>query len=844
MADIGQVRQLVDNVEIRSFVSLAAHLATVPMNMKTRRPLLNTTRASRDGHEFHEEWTARRALELVFPLQDFVGLSVEGLPPKDTLDTGRATEEIADVAEYYGSSATFRKARHLRILQFKYSIASKSKPFRQADARETFRKFLRSYTEHVTQYGLTAVRRKLRFLLVTNRSVDPTFAKAIECMAAGKAARGGAAAQAKQIKSSLSLSDKDLRSFMSLVGVISAEKDLTAVGADLSRTVLDWAPSTDSDGRARIGELRRLVRKKCGSDGATNNLITRTDVIAALGLQGPDDLFPCAPRFPETGPLLARSSIDSSISEIPQLTRPLVVHAKGGVGKTVFMRRAEKELQSAHSVVLFDSFGGGAYRNLDDGRHLPRNGFVHIANQMACLQLCDPLLSGGADSGALLKAFRGRLSQAVTLVRKREPGRRLILLIDAVDNAIEHARSRSEECFSEILLESLGTNPIPGVVLVVSCRTHRLPPRRSESPCEYLEVPAFSAIETADFLNARLSDVTDIEVRVAHSRSSGNPRVLEYLLTDRSLLDPSELNRPLEVEALLAARIDRALAEARIRSSTEAELQTLLTALAVLPPPVPVKDLAEALNVSAAAIESFSVDLAPLLEYRAPYGLMFRDEPTETLVCDTYGKDVAALNRLLVGLENHQSDSMYAAVALPGLLRQTNNSAHLFDLAFSDQFPSEVRTESGKQRIRYSRLTAAASDAAANRDFERLVSLLVELSCVAAANERGTSFAVEHPELVSAAQDNDAGRRLFETRTQWPGTRHARLAIRYFASAEFDSAYRHGQQLKEWIDHYDWMPRTEGEGQSPGPDAMDRAAYIVCLVGQGQHPQAPTSPRF
>jgi hypothetical protein len=39
--------------------------------------------ASRDGHEFHEAWTARKALQLVFPADHFVEIAVEGLSPKD-----------------------------------------------------------------------------------------------------------------------------------------------------------------------------------------------------------------------------------------------------------------------------------------------------------------------------------------------------------------------------------------------------------------------------------------------------------------------------------------------------------------------------------------------------------------------------------------------------------------------------------------------------------------------------------------------------------------------------------------------------------------------------------------
>lgn len=40
-------------------------------------------RASRDGHEFHENWAARKAIQLIFPKDDLVGIAVEGVSPED-----------------------------------------------------------------------------------------------------------------------------------------------------------------------------------------------------------------------------------------------------------------------------------------------------------------------------------------------------------------------------------------------------------------------------------------------------------------------------------------------------------------------------------------------------------------------------------------------------------------------------------------------------------------------------------------------------------------------------------------------------------------------------------------
>ena len=75
-------------------------------------------------------------------------------------------------------------------------------------------------------------------------------------------------------------------------------------------------------------------------------------------------------------------------------TRPTLIHATGGVGKTVFMTSLDRRLKETSEVVFFDCFGGGAYRSIEDARHQPKQGLVHIANTLAFRGRCDPILPG------------------------------------------------------------------------------------------------------------------------------------------------------------------------------------------------------------------------------------------------------------------------------------------------------------------------------------------------------------------------------------------------------------------------------------------------------------------
>ena len=95
----------------------------------------------------------------------------------------------------------------------------------------------------------------------------------------------------------------------------------------------------------------------------------RTDVLDALELQSPDDLLPCPASFPEVGKVVEREQLAAIISKIPSFDMPLLIHADGGVGKTVFLQSLSKALSESHQTVLFDCFGGGG-RPTERGLHI------------------------------------------------------------------------------------------------------------------------------------------------------------------------------------------------------------------------------------------------------------------------------------------------------------------------------------------------------------------------------------------------------------------------------------------------------------------------------------------
>jgi hypothetical protein len=122
---------------------------------------IDKVRASRDGHEFHEAWTARKALQLVIGTDALAGIAVEGLAPADQGSVSAATVDIADLVLYYGRFPTFEAAQSVRIVQFKYSKGLSAVQYRASDAKKTIRKFAQAYKSHIKIYGGRNVGKKL-----------------------------------------------------------------------------------------------------------------------------------------------------------------------------------------------------------------------------------------------------------------------------------------------------------------------------------------------------------------------------------------------------------------------------------------------------------------------------------------------------------------------------------------------------------------------------------------------------------------------------------------------------------------------------------------------------------
>jgi hypothetical protein len=246
-----------------------------------------------------------------------------------------------------------------------------------------------------------------------------------------------------------------------------------------------------------------MVRKKAGSHGQRDKLVTQVDVLSALGLGHESELLPTPQAFQEVGNVVRRAQLSDFIATLPKASR-WIVQASRGLGKTVFVQSVAAELAQHHEVVLFDCFGGGAYRTLADGRHRPERGLLHVVNELACRGLCDPILPGTSDSAEVVRRSIHRFKQAIEVVRRTKPRANLFVIIDAADNAAMEAVNRHQWSFPRELLESLtAEGPVEGLTVIVTARPERVAIAIGSADCRPFEIKPFTLAEAGAFISAR-----------------------------------------------------------------------------------------------------------------------------------------------------------------------------------------------------------------------------------------------------------------------------------------------------------------------------------------------------
>lgn len=707
----------------------------------------NSARFSNDGDDFHILWTARRALRLLDPTSNLVGVSVEGVSERETDGKELAAGLlVVDTAEYYGSQ-DLRQARQVVYCQLKYSTRDPDTPWPISGLADTLKGFAESFQEKMSEFGKMEVLGKIRFQFVTNRPISPNVLAAFEALRFGTRPEDldNTAQKAREaLLRETGLSAVEFQDFAGLVQFLAEQPDrrnLRDLLASDARRV-----SLDSDATLR---MKALVQDHTTSDKARDKVIDREKVLLAFRATS-DDLFPAPAKLEPAESAFQRVQERDIASTILQAEWPVVIQAPGGIGKTILAQRLGGHMPPGSETILFDGFAAGDYRNPRNYRHGASRGVTQIVNQLAAKGLCDLLLPQiGLSEQTYLQELWRRLGQAAEAVQAQSPDAVVLLIIDAADNLGMAAEGASESSFADALLQE---TPPPGCRIVALARPHRVKQfLRPRQEVISIHLQPFTVAESGEMLRTKFPEASDEQVTLFHHFTDSNPRVqANALRVARALTALCDgLGPKVETaETLVKGQLDTAFNKVLREQAVGDELDRLGAALAMLPPPVPLATLARASGLTEAAIRSFVADFAngrPILIRND--AVQFQDEPTETWFKDKFANATAHWGTMADRLEPAAGADAYVAAILPIVLHQAGRHDRLMELALGDA-PPEAADPVERRAIVLQRVTYGLRVAASRGRTTDTAKLLVRAAEEVAADARQVAFLNGHADLI------------------------------------------------------------------------------------------------
>ncbi|MFC3530192.1 hypothetical protein ACFOMH_18645 [Paracoccus mangrovi] len=433
---------------------------------------------------------------------------------------------------YYGNDDTFASCETLNTAQFKHKADG------QAVTSSYLKKTIQKFSETITGYEKSSpsdeVDKKLSFSFVPNCEFIDQLWEAIRYLQGGERPTSTAGlSQLKNLENWCKEKSVSPARLFSRTSFQAATENLAAQNLRLKRALCDWSAGADAQSRMRLFELTELAREKAGLRSQENNLIKREDVLDALGCDV-EDLFPAETRFINVGEVIYRA-LQAEVSDLLNTSNiPVLLHAVGGVGKTVFVQSIALEWAEKYEVVAFDCFGGGAYRSEDQGRHLPKIGLLQVVNELAARGLRDPMLPSDNDTIGIVNATRKRLEQASKTVVEQSQKLGVLVVLDA-DNAQIEAEYRNQGAFPKLLLTSLARRPTENVKLLLTARTYRMSEVTGQSVIAQYEPPPFDSSEIKVFVKNRRESVSIGKLRWEVEPPSNMVKALGWQNSPRTL---------------------------------------------------------------------------------------------------------------------------------------------------------------------------------------------------------------------------------------------------------------------------------------------------------------------
>jgi hypothetical protein len=792
---------------------------------KVQSPLPGA-RESNAGDDFHVLWAVRQALQLLDPHSNLCLLVMEGLTPPDMVANDEEDFLGVDLTEYYKGD-DFSNASKVITSQLKYSTRHPNRAWtaarlctgRRNDA-SVIKRLADIYKGMSNATPRHEVLTKLSIRLVSNQPLDTDLALALDVAQTGLHVAGSQSIPiqtGKLLKQLPEDSAEILKRLHGASGLTSSQftdflrvLDFSNCGAESRifqglRVIQSLGLMLNENPREGVRRLYELVRDQAMPEHSKSPGLTSADVLAALGVADPDQLFPAPSRLDLPEKPIETSDISELASAVmSNEAKYVLAHGDAGVGKTTTIQQLEQHLPEGSVVVIYDCFGRGDYLQPGQQRHLESRAFVQIINELAVRCGLPIMVQPPRIAADLQRRFSGFVERVAKVIAATD-GALLVLVIDAADNAVIAAREQRDDSFVPLIWRF----PLPdNCRIVVTSRSHRRDSLQARNNTEF-QFTGFDELASTTHLQRFFPEATSEHGHRFHMHTEGNPRWQTYRLRAEPNAEKgqNELEDFLShsrgtLKQMFADLWDAAVERATDRGSAELYLATLMC----LSRPVSVPLVAETCGVPDREVESFVSALRPgmILEDET---ISFRDEDFETFLRDHLREDqvLEAHDRLGTFFLGRSDRDAYAARYVVEHLMQANRLADVISLAVGKSAPAAIESEMLRSEVVRRRIALAIQAVAELGDARNGLRLILLAADTARTNGAVTALVRESPELAARFGDIDAVARLYlrEENNSWLGSAHLRIAAMYARDPSQRKAAEAQMQLAEaWIRLY------------------------------------------
>ena len=765
-------------------------------------------RGSNAGDDFHELWALRQALALLDQDTELTAVAVEGLRAEDESGTPQDTWDGVDCTLYFGGDHV-PSARRIVIAQLKYSAANPDHTWTVARLTHASNKKNDNSVVGRLANAFAGLKEKrpdlvtsgnLIVRLVSNQRVDPAVINALSGQRTAERVSNGHSGHQPDRAALLAasgLEEKDFDTFATALDLSECERGSRfAIEESVLATIANW---TDDDARAAVDHLMRYVRRAMLPE-TKGESITRQSILLQMGFSDPRALFPCSPALKRIDRLIPREASQILAKRMTSGDQRICLHGEGGCGKTTALQEIETLLPYGSVMIVFDCYGSGRYLDSDAYRHRPADAFLQLCNDLA-RQLRIPLLVSRSMNLDYPKVFKRRLEKAAEVVASRADDALLLIAVDAADNSITAASTRSppERGFVHDFV-ALGDLP-RNVRLVVTGRTGQLPALELPRGFTPLELKGFGRDETAAHVRGSWDNAPDAWIEDFNHLSGGNPRVQQYAL-EYAGAEPARALDYLRPDGKGLDQIFRdQLKYALRKEGYDQDIKVFCAGLIALPRPVPVADLSKVTDLSEAHIRDICSDLAPgvrLTNELIGFGDVEFEHFVRTEAETQLGRIQARIANHFVS--RHRSDA-YAAAHVAAALLVAGCGRQIIELINTEREPVAItdpviRRETQLQRFRIAMKVCRE----AGNNVDAILTLLIGAEALKtdAAIHR---MLIENPDLAAHFARDTAAREILRDPDEVEN--HGPLLFHLMAADARDgdgiSVREEYRQLRAWI---------------------------------------------